>query len=119
LNIIKVEQLIKENQWSNASFCKFFGMSHSWITDMKNGKGIPNDNDAIIKLIADRLNASVDYLTDKTDIKNKPTAQGDELIEKKQKLINIMGKLSEENQDKILELAQMYIDAEQHLKDNK
>jgi hypothetical protein len=30
-----------------------------------------------------------------------------------------MGKLSEENQDKILELAQMYIDAEQHLKDNK
>ena len=70
LNIDKLESLIKEKGWSNTYFCKIMGHSKVWISDWKRGKGLPDEN--TLKAIADKLNTTVDYLTDKTDQKDDP-----------------------------------------------
>ncbi|MHB9143605.1 MAG: helix-turn-helix domain-containing protein [Paludibacter sp.] len=81
LNIEKIELLINERGWSNTYFCKLLDKSRSWLTDMKRGKGLPDEN--TLALIADKLDTTSDYLLDKTDIKNKPdTENSNELTEK-------------------------------------
>ena len=75
-NIAKLEQLIKEKGWSNTYFSSLFNKSRSWISDMKRGLGLPDEN--MLVGIADKLDTTVDYLTDKTDQKNKPLVNNDE-----------------------------------------
>jgi transcriptional regulator with XRE-family HTH domain len=76
VDIYKMEDLIKAKGWSNTYFAKKFHKSRSWITDMKKGKGLPDDN--TLQAIADTLDTTVDYLTDKTDEKNKKLVNEDE-----------------------------------------
>lgn len=70
LNISKVESLIKERGWTKTYFCGLFGHSRTWIDDWKRGKGIPKES--VLIEVADALGTTFDYLTDKTDKKNKP-----------------------------------------------
>jgi len=76
LNISKVESLIKEKGWSKAYFCKRFNHSRTWIDDWKRDRGIPDDN--MLTQIADLLGTTIEYLTDKSDQKNKPLVNNDE-----------------------------------------
>lgn len=75
LNINRLESLIRKHGWSNTYFSSQFGKSRSWISDMKHGVGLPDEN--TLQAIADKLDATVDYLTDKTDKKEKPPVNND------------------------------------------
>ena len=77
VNVAKIEMLIKAKGWSNSYFCGLFGKNRGWIRDWKHGKGLPDAN--MLQGIADKLETTADYLTDKTDIKEKPAAKSDEL----------------------------------------
>ena len=44
LNIAKTEELIKFKGWSNTYFCKKMGHSRTWVSDMKRGIGLPDEN---------------------------------------------------------------------------
>ena len=70
LNISKIRELSKEHGWSASSFCNFFGKNSGWLADMERGRGMPDEN--TLRAFADKLDTTVDYLTDKTDKKNKP-----------------------------------------------
>lgn len=76
-NITKVEELIMGHGWSNSYFSSLFGKSETWITDWKRNKSLPDKN--ALAVIANKLDTTIEYLTDKTDVKNKPDAQSDEL----------------------------------------
>ena len=70
-----MEELIKSKGWSNTYFCKQMGHSKAWISDMKHGTGLPDEN--MIRAIADELNTTFEYLTDQSDQKEKPLVNGD------------------------------------------
>lgn len=71
VNITKIETLIKEKGWTKKFFSEQLGKNHGWIGDMKRGYGLPDEN--TLRVIADKLDTTVEYLTDKTEQKNKPT----------------------------------------------
>lgn len=75
LNIAKVESLISDHGWSNSYFCRLFNKNSGWIRDWKRGRGLPDEN--TLQDIADKLDTTVDYLTDKTEQKNKPATESD------------------------------------------
>jgi len=83
INLEKLKVLIKGKGWSIAYFCEVMGhSSRSWLVDMSKGKGIPDEN--VLRDMADKLDTTVEYLTDKTDIKeqkNKPLTERERLIE--------------------------------------
>ena len=79
LNIAKTEELIKFKGWSNTYFCKKMGHSRTWITDMKHGIGLPDEN--MIRAIANELNTTFEYLTDQSDQKEKPLTKREEPTE--------------------------------------
>ena len=69
LNISKLENLIKSRGWSNSYFCNLFSKNRGWISDMKRGVGLPDKN--TLDCMADKLGTTVDYLTDKSEQKEK------------------------------------------------
>jgi transcriptional regulator with XRE-family HTH domain len=72
LNINRLESLIKSKGWSKVYFSGLFDKNKGWITDMKYGRGIPDGN--MLEQIANKLDTTVEYLTDQTDIKKEPPA---------------------------------------------
>lgn len=77
LNITRVEMLIEEKGWKKPFFCSLFGKERGWISDWKRGRGLPDEN--MLSAIAETLGTTVDYLTDKTDIKNRPSTEAEGL----------------------------------------
>jgi transcriptional regulator with XRE-family HTH domain len=80
VNISKIRGLLKEHGWSASYLCRFFGKGTTWLADMERGRGLPDENQ--LQAIADKLDTTVDYLTDKTDKKEKPLVNGDEELTK-------------------------------------
>lgn len=96
LNFARLESLLKEMGWSNTYFADQFGKSKVWISDMKRGRGLPDEN--TLSAIADKLNTTVDYLTDKTNIKNKPaTDNGNGLSESEAQLLKLFSSVPDES----------------------
>lgn len=111
LNINKVEALIKEKGWNKTYFCKLFGRSRTWIEDWKRDRGVPEG--ALLEQIADKLDTTVDYLTDKTDIKNKPAAEiGNELNGAIKRLLDITADFTDEEIRKLEEYAELLANAQ-------
>lgn len=72
VNIDKIKALAKEKGVSITFLCQAIGQGAYYFNDVKRRNGsIPDDRLAII---ADTLGTTVDYLTDKTDQKEKPTS---------------------------------------------
>mgnify|MGYP000992170857 FL=1 len=69
VNIHKIESLIKDKGWSNTYFCTLFDKNKGWIRDWKRNRGLPDEN--TLQSIADKLGTTVDYLTDKSEQKEK------------------------------------------------
>lgn len=118
-NIHKMEILIKEHGWNNTYFSSLFGKSRQWITDMKKkGLGIPDEN--MLTLIANKLDTTVEYLTDKTDDKNaqknKPSSEKGSLSEIQKELLDLFDLLTIEQQRSIVAMARS-IAVERHSKD--
>lgn len=99
VNVTKIEMLIKEKGWSKSYFCSLFSKNRGWIRDWKQGVGLPDEN--TLQAIADKLDTTVDYLTDKTEQKNKPTTKSDELSEENRKRLELIKALSPEDQKRI------------------
>jgi transcriptional regulator with XRE-family HTH domain len=95
LNIHKIETLIQERGWSNTYFASLFNKNKGWIRDMKRGRGLPDGN--LLEQIADKLDTTVDYLTDQSDIKKEPTAQiGDKLFGEEAEILKMFRAASPE-----------------------
>lgn len=81
VNIEKIKSLAKEKGISISFICESVGMGRGYLNDIKksNGGDIPDER---LEIIVNILNTTVDYLADKTDIKEKPSEQteDDELI---------------------------------------
>ena len=106
LNLEKVKCLIKSKGWSTAYFCASMGHSRSWLIDIKKGKGVPDENG--IKDIADKLDTTIEYLTDKTDIKeqkNKLSSEKDSLSEMQKELLDLFDLLTLDQQKSIVAMA--------------
>lgn len=100
-NITKIEALIKEKGWSNSYFCSLLNKNRGWIRDWKRGVGLPDEN--TLQTIADKLDTTVDYLTDKTEQKNKPTDNNvSELRPGTQEAIDIIQSLPDDLRDAAL-----------------
>lgn len=70
------------------------------------------------KKIADYFGITVKQLM-AGEIEKPATVSNGGLSEKKRELYDVMADLSEENQDKILELARLYVEAQRQSKDKK
>ena len=104
VNVSKIRGLIKEHGWSASYLCRAFGKNPAWLADMERGRGIPDEN--TIKAIANKLDTTIDYLTDKTDKKNKPAAERNELINK---ILTVCDGLPEDKQTELLEYAKYLV----------
>lgn len=71
MNYDKLESLAKEKGISKTHLCQLVGKSWYYLRDCKKANAEPPED--YIKAWADALGTTVEYLTDKTDDKNKPT----------------------------------------------
>lgn len=108
LNFDKLEKRIKEKGWSKVYFASLFEKNKGWISDMKRGIGLPDEN--LLQEIADRLDTTADYLTDKTEQKNKPITKGDELSKSMEEILSIIESLPVDLQRKALDQLRIFAD---------
>ena len=89
VNIEKIKLLAKEKGISISFICESVGMGRGYLNDIKksNGGDIPDDR---LDIIIGILNTTIDYLTDKTEIKEKPSEQteDEELVAEFIELLN-------------------------------
>lgn len=72
VNIDKIKALAKEKGVSITFLCQAIGQGAYYFNDVKRRNGsIPEDR---LTVIADLLDTTIDYLTDKTDQKEKPAS---------------------------------------------
>ena len=99
LNVTKVRQLAKENGLSISYLCRKLGLSTNYISDVEKGKSAITTER--LTILAELLDTSVDYLTDKTDIKKAITnSDGKKYVvdEQEIEMLNLYEKLSPEFQ---------------------
>lgn len=69
-NYSRLKALLEERGVKQKHIADVLGKEKSLLTDWKNGKSVPSDEQ--LTVIANLLNTTADYLTEKTDEKNKP-----------------------------------------------
>ena len=107
VNIDKIKALAKEKGVSITFLCQAIGQGAYYFNDVKRRNGsIPDDRLAII---ADTLNTTVEYLTDQSDQKEKPTSEEMDVDELLKKMLN----LPKEKKDELFtKFAQLMKDGE-------
>lgn len=101
LNLDRVDSLSKEKGITKAFICSGIGMRRGYFTDIKrDGSMVPIDR---LTIIADILGTTVEYLTDETDQKEKPTVQNDELSEADREFLKIIRELPESRREAFLQ----------------
>ena len=77
VNIDKIKQLSREQGIKMGFLAQQIGVQHTYFANVKNmNRDIP---DSRLSVIADTLNTTVAYLRDETDVKEKPSANSEEL----------------------------------------
>lgn len=71
LNVNKIKELCKEKGVTATFLCRKLGVARSYFNDLTRYNA--NISPERIKVIADALDTTVDYLTDKTDEKKRPS----------------------------------------------
>lgn len=97
LNIEKFLSLLKERGVSQAHIGRVFGKSRHFVLDIKNGATTLNDEQ--IKIVAEILQTTPEYLTDQTEEKGikKETARNDDL---NARFVKLFMRLSPEEQER-------------------
>lgn len=103
LNIAKIEMLISEKGWKKPYFCSLFGKERGWISDWKRGRGLPDENTA--QAIATVLGTTVEYLTDKSEQKIRPSTEAEGLTDKERALLDSFRSMTDDAQDSFLNIA--------------
>lgn len=113
INISKVKQLMKEKGLKVQYVCDKLGASRYKMYDWERGKSTPSENE--MEVLASILSTTVDYLTDKTDIKeqkNKPLTEVKGLSPEAINLAKRIEELSPANRAKLQELIGLYLSAQ-------
>jgi len=101
----RIQSLCKSKGVSGSRMCVDLGLSKSTLSDMKSGRksgvSIPT-----AQKIAGYFGISVDELYGKEEQKEKPTVKDDGLSEAKQKLIEKIKKLPEDQVQLLLQVAE-------------
>mgnify|MGYP000882725735 FL=1 len=103
VNINKIESLIKDKGWSNTYFCTLFDKNKGWIRDWKRNRGLPDEN--TLQSIADKLGTTVDYLTDKSEQKEKPPANAESLSDIENEILEIYHNLPADKKQAFITVA--------------
>ena len=98
-NIAKIKELAKEQGKSQRFLCDLINKRRTFLSEVALNKDKIDQNE--LKIIADELNTTVEYLTDQTDKKEKPTDQmTDGQIDKE--LLDSLGSLSEDDRRQVM-----------------
>lgn len=104
VNIGKIKELAKEHGLKMKFFCDQFGKKQSFFADINNGKNYLDEDQLLF--IADKLNTTVEYLTDKTEQKEMPTADNSgELNENVERVLDKLMKMHPEDIEKTIAFA--------------
>lgn len=103
LNFNKLEKLLAEQGIKKTFLCSLLGKDYYYYKNLKAGK--TSISAEALQIWADSLNTTVEYLTDKTEQKEKPAEIGRLIaeVEKNYLLLN------EENRKKVNERIEEYI----------
>ena len=105
VNIDKIKALAKEKGVSITFLCQAIGQGAYYFNDVKRRNGsIPDERLAII---ADTLNTTVEYLTDQSDQKEKPTQ-----ADRADYMTQLFRKLSDKNKDILIEVMTKMLEGE-------
>ena len=95
-NIDKIKSLAKEQGVKIKFICSKLGLAETYLSNVKNGKDRMTMER--LEIIADTLNTTVEYLTDQSDQKEKPTPTEVDMDE----LLKIMLNLPREKKEELL-----------------
>lgn len=99
LDFDRLNDCIHEKGITKAFIAKRLGRQRSLLNDWANGKSKPSDSD--LKILANLLGVSADYLLGKTDKKNEPAQNGQALDTKVQEVLTDMSDCSEDEIDSV------------------
>ena len=107
-NIEKIIELAKEKGIKMKYFCDQFGKQRSFMTDIKNGKNFLEEEQ--LQFIATELNTTIEYLTDQTEQKEKPTVlTDDELDPEIEELLDLLEQMHPDDVRQIIDFAKWLI----------
>lgn len=72
VNSAKLKTLLKERGFTMKYFNDLLGKNRSYLSNVLTGSDSISDEE--LKIVADKLGTTVDYLTDKSEDKEKPTS---------------------------------------------
>jgi transcriptional regulator with XRE-family HTH domain len=102
VNIDKIKALAKEKGVSITFLCQAIGQGAYYFNDVKRRNGsIPEDR---LTVIADLLDTTIDYLTDKTDQKEKPASDEVDIDKMLEVLLNLPREKKEEFAIKFMQM---------------
>ena len=107
-NVNKIKDLAKAQGITLKYFCDCFGKHRNFLTNVRNGKDYLDEDE--IQFIADKLNTTVEYLTDQTDDPAKPAEKEkpDAITDAEQAEFDLrFSRLSPERQDFVLRLLEL------------
>ena len=93
-NIDKIKALAKEQGVKIKFICSKLGLAETYLSNVKNGKDRMTMER--LEIIADTLNTTVDYLTDKTEQKEKPTSDEVDVDDLLKTMLNLPREKKEE-----------------------
>lgn len=99
LNLSRLETLLKEKGITKKHIADLFGRDKTLFINWKKGKSTPTEEQ--IRVIAEDLDVSVDYLLGKTDMKKGPAQDGQVLDSKAQEILADISDCSETEIDSV------------------
>ena len=108
VNVNKIKALAKKQGIQMKYFCDYFGKAQSYFADIRNGKNKLDINE--LQFIADKLNTTVEYLTDQTDDPTRPEEKKEPgaITDAEQAEFDLrFSRLSPERQDFVLRLLEL------------
>ncbi len=104
----RIKELRTEKGMLQSDLAKLLKIGQATISNWENGRTEP-DQDALREM-SKLFDASIDYILGNTDIKNPLTSEDmNGLTEKQIKILELMGNLSEQDQDDLLRQAEYRI----------
>lgn len=103
-NVAKIKELAKEQGVSQKFIADCLGKRRTFLSEVALGNGRISPDELVI--IADKLNTTVEYLTDQTDQKEKPTIQtDDELDPEIEELLDLLEQMHPDDVKQVMDFA--------------
>ena len=107
-NVAKIKELAKEQGISQKFLCDCLEKRRSFLTEVAAGKDKIDPDELVI--IADKLNTTIEYLTDQTEQKEKPTVQtDDELDPEIEELLDLLEQMHSDDVKQVIDFAKWLI----------